>query len=178
MSESSKNDPSAETGSSSVERVIRVDESGIHRSYYEKYRAGLESMLQKLTPSSLTEAEVLIQTEIEKEDENFDLYHDWKKAVSALKTLLQRDHDTFLEKIAQSPNMLEPLLSPQSRPITLSSGLNQTMEMKNVQNAVVQLSGVVERLAMYKFPNSITTINERRKEGDQATIEEIKKKIS
>ncbi len=76
---------------------FKVDDSGINQSYYERYREGLETMLAAIQRPALAEAQHIIQEGIQKDDENFDLYHDWQKAVAALQTLMVRDSSVPLK---------------------------------------------------------------------------------
>jgi hypothetical protein len=138
-----------------------------------RYREGLEEMLATLQPATIRAELASLDEAIQKDDKDFDAHNNSKVAVTALQTLLARDHDKVLEEIARSPQRLEPILAAGS-----IHGPNANNSRDQVSSAIMQLSAVLERLAMWKFPESVETINQWHRKRDAKEIANMRQRLN
>ena len=109
--------------------------------------------------------------------EDLSAGQDWLRALSELRAAQARDPEKLYTDIANSPGRLEALLSAQRQPIALGTMLGDSNLGAQLEEAVVQLVGVCERLAMSNFPQTMKVIEQRRREREAKEIDKLREQM-
>jgi len=151
-------------------------ERAIHENYYEKYKVGLGGMLQSIPRGSLSQAMTAVERAIYSE-EDLSAAQDWLRALRELRAVQVRDPEAVYTEIAKSPGRLEALLSAQRNELALGTMLGDWNLGEQLKEAVIQLVGVCEHLAMSQFPQTMQVIEQRHRARDAKEINRLRMKM-
>ena len=151
--------------------TLKINDSGIDESYYERYKAWLEDFLWKITVADIRKAIDELEEKAQNTDvsEYQDLAFDW---IGALWLLAQArsfsDLEWFLNKKAWSVRTLDLLTCLQDAELWLPY---------DIRYATMQLAITVDRLAMYKHWDTVEELNQKRRNKDEKRINAVKEEL-
>lgn len=155
---------------------MQFDLSGGDRSISNRFNDFFKKeMLPNVSSALVKEALDLIEDEIQEDKGDGDALFSWKKALEAVRSCLSRDSDKVVREIAASAQRLEPLLSLGQK----FPGLKlKDKKFTPLKDAAIQLSGIVDHLALADYPKTIKTIEEWHAKRDEKMIEEARNKLN